>query len=142
MRKLICLDLEGTLISNAISQIPRPNLHDFLCELSPLGDVILYTSVSPTRTAEIKHLLVSEEYAPPWFASIPSIHPERTIKHKHLVPGVTQYDLVLLLDDQSGVIAAEEHDWWVQIKEFSSPYPQDDRELEVALEQIKTRLDS
>jgi hypothetical protein len=60
----------------------------------------------------------------------------------HLVPGVTQYDLVLLLDDQSGVIAAEEHDWWVQIKEFSSPYPQDDRELEVALEQIKTRLDS
>jgi hypothetical protein len=27
---ILALDLEGTLISNAISQIPRPGLHCFL----------------------------------------------------------------------------------------------------------------
>jgi len=30
MIKVITLDLEGTLISNAMSQIPRPGLFEFL----------------------------------------------------------------------------------------------------------------
>jgi len=47
---LVCLDLEGTLISNAVSQIPRPHLFEFLESLTEFGDIVLYTSVSVVRT--------------------------------------------------------------------------------------------
>jgi hypothetical protein len=34
--KVLALDLEGTLISNAMSQIPRPGLYDFLEKVNNL----------------------------------------------------------------------------------------------------------
>ena len=46
MIEVIALDLEGTLISNAISQIPRPGLNKFLelCR-SITNRVVIFTAV-------------------------------------------------------------------------------------------------
>ena len=69
--RVLALDLEGTLISNAMSQIPRPGLFAFLekCrELFPR--VVMFTTVKEERFRKIAHLLVEENVAPTWFASV------------------------------------------------------------------------
>lgn len=43
---ILALDPEGTLISNAISQIPRPGLHNFLEDArSRFGELVMFTNV-------------------------------------------------------------------------------------------------
>jgi trehalose-6-phosphatase len=44
---ILALDLEGTLISNAISQIPRPGLVRFLNDMQSQFDrLVMFTTVS------------------------------------------------------------------------------------------------
>lgn len=135
-RSLLCLDLEGTLISNAVSQIPRPGLDRFLERVSVLCDLMIYTSVSRERVDSIRRLLIKEQVVPTWFADLPVIHPTGTVKYKSRC-GCPR---ALLLDDQVEVVAAGEEDWWIPIKEFSPPYSEDDCELIKTLETIYSRL--
>lgn len=137
---MVCLDLEGTLISNAVSQIPRPHLFEFLQCVSQFADIVLYTSVSEERTATIKKLLVAEEAAPRWFEDLISIHPQGTIKYRSLVPSIEDYEHVLLVDDQAAVVSEDESDWLVRIREFMPPYSDDDQELLQTLAKIKRRM--
>jgi hypothetical protein len=136
---MVCLDLEGTLISNAVSQIPRPHLSEFLHGLSEFADIVLFTSVSEERTKAIKTLLTEEKCVPEWFKNLRSLHPKGTVKKKALVPNKQDYETLLLVDDQSTVVDAGEDDWFVQINEFLPPYSQDDRELLSTLAHIKQR---
>jgi hypothetical protein len=47
---VLALDLEGTLISNAISQIPRPGLYLFLDNCSQKFDrIVIFTAISEKR---------------------------------------------------------------------------------------------
>lgn len=133
---LLCLDLEGTLISNAVSQIPRPGLYRFLERVSKVCDLMVYTSVSSDRVDIIRSLLVEERVAPRWFTDLSVIHPKGTIKFKATC-GRTD---ALLLDDQPGVVAPGEESWWIPILEYVPPYTNQVRELENALIAIKSRL--
>nr|WP_313955409.1 NIF family HAD-type phosphatase [Stenotrophomonas rhizophila] len=55
---VLALDLEGTLISNAISQIPRPGLRRFLEEVrSEFERLVLFTTVPKDRVRAIATLL-------------------------------------------------------------------------------------
>jgi hypothetical protein len=136
---LVCLDLEGTLISNAVSQIPRPHLFEFLEALSKITDISLFTSVSEERTIAIKTLLVDETYAPEWFKDLPSLHPKGTKKPRRLVLNRERYQAVFLVDDQISVIEEGESDWHIHVKEYLPPYSRDDRELLSVLGQIQQR---
>ena len=71
MIEVIALDLEGTLISNAMSQIPRPGLKTFL-ELcyTITKRVVMFTAVSEEVFRAIAKRLVKEDYAPAWFAEM------------------------------------------------------------------------
>lgn len=135
-KALLCLDLEGTLISNAISQIPRPGLYTFLESVSAVCDLVLYTSVSSERVNAIRNLLVEEGVAPVWFLDLAVLHPTGTIKDK---ARCGRSD-ALLLDDQAGVVAPGEESWWIPIEEYQPPYSDHDRELGKALAAIKLRL--
>ncbi|QFS88946.1 MULTISPECIES: NIF family HAD-type phosphatase [unclassified Marinobacter] len=135
-KTLLCLDLEGTLISNAISQIPRPGLYPFLEAVSEACDLMLYTSVSSERVNVIRNLLVEEGVAPVWFPDLAVLHPTGTIKDK---ARCGRSD-ALLLDDQAAVIAPGEEYWWVPIAEYLPPYSDYDYELVKALATIKSRL--
>lgn len=117
MKPLLCLDLEGTLISNAISQIPRPGLFPFLQRVAELCDLMIYTSVSFERVEAIRNLLVVEENAPSWFRDVYVIRPEKTLKPK----AACGREDALLLDDQPNVIVPGEEDWFVAIPEYRPP---------------------
>lgn len=136
MRYLLCLDLEGTLISNAISQIPRPGLYQFLDRVSGLCDLMIYTSVSESRVDAIRDLLVQEGGAPAWFKELEVIRPTGTLKPK----AVCGRDRAYLLDDQAGVIVPGEEEWWIPVPEYLPPYSADDQALCQVLKNIKTRI--
>lgn len=138
MKPLLCLDLEGTLISNAVSQMPRPGLYHFLEAAEALCELMIYTSVSEERVDTINNLLVIEGEAPPFFKYLPVIRPAGTLKPKSACGRSNAF----LLDDQAAVIVPGEEDWWIPIQEFLPPYSEDDRALEQALEAIRTLLES
>ena len=135
-KTLLCMDLEGTLLSNAVSQIPRPGLRTFLESVSEGCDLMLYTSVSSERVHEIRNLLIEEGIVPVWFLDLPILHPTGTIKDK---ARCGRSD-ALLLDDQAAVVAPGEESWWAPIAEYLPPYSDQDRELVKALATIKSRL--
>lgn len=141
MKRLFCLDLEGTIISNAISQIPRPGIFSFLEFLGANGSVVLFTSVSPRRSSDIQRLLVAEGHAPDWFAGLDVLNPEATVKRRAVAeayaPGLDQY---LLLDDQAGVVDPSERNWWVPVAEFEPPYSTDEDALAMVQADLLTRL--
>jgi hypothetical protein len=65
---ILALDLEGTLISNAVSQIPRPGLRDFLdYARTTFDEVVLFTTVSRHMSLRIALLLAEEGHVPGWF---------------------------------------------------------------------------
>lgn len=69
---ILALDLEGTLISNAISQIPVPGLYWFLEEIHALFDQLaMFTTVPEDRFRSIAALLAREGSAPAWFMELP-----------------------------------------------------------------------
>lgn len=136
LRPLLCLDLEGTLISNAVSQIPRPELYRFLERVSVWCDLMIYTSVSQDRVTSIQKLMVAEGEAPPWFQFLPVICTSGTLKPKSACRREDAY----LLDDQSRVIVPGEEGWWISIPEYLPPYDDDDRALSQALDRIKARI--
>lgn len=135
-KPLLCLDVEGTLISNAVSQIPRPGLYEFLEGLSRICDLALYTSVSRERLQSIQDVLIQERAVPSWFRELPTFHPEGNLKFK---ANCRRHDAVLL-DDQATVIAPGERDWWIPIEEFLPPYSMDDQGLAKAFADIQSRL--
>lgn len=72
--RIIALDLEGTLISNAMSIIARPGLADFLDMCRACAErLVLFTAVSPPRVVMIQQVLCEEGAAPPWFSEIPQV---------------------------------------------------------------------
>ena len=118
MNRLFCVDLEGTLISNAVSQIPRPVLFSFSEFLGLRGNVVLFTSVSQDRTHAIQEVLVAECVVPSWFSKLDSLHPVQgqTIKDLSVAerdkPGKPEY---YLSDDHEGCIKSAERDWWIPV---------------------------
>ena len=133
MLKVIALDLEGTLISNAMSQIPRPGLYEFLegCK-SITSRVVMYTTVNQDRFRKIANLLVEEGVAPDWFRSIEYISWEGKTKDLTLIPN-NELESSVLVDDFHVYVHEGQESRWVEIKQFAHPYSENDKELELTL---------
>ena len=126
---VLALDLEGTLISNAMSQIPRPGLFQFLnrCrELFPR--VVMLTTVKEPRFRDIARLLVGEDMAPPWFADIEYVHWQGETKDLTFIPGAA-LEQTLLVDDFEKYVHPGQEGQWLQIDYFDYPYPPTDQGL-------------
>lgn len=132
---ILALDLEGTLISNAISQIPRPGLHQFLEDVqSQFGQLMMFTTVPEERFRSIASLLGREGSAPAWFAGLHYVQWTGKTKDLRLVaPCLGQ---ALLLDDHGPYVHPGQEHLWVQIPLFGSPYPLDDDGLAVAFRRL------
>lgn len=129
----LALDLEGTLISNHVSQIARPGLFAFLNEVKGIfGSLVIFTSVPEARFRQIAQQLVSDALVPSWFADMAYVHWTGQYKDLSVIPGDA-----ILLDDYEGYIKPDQADRWVHIECFASPYSEDDRALEAALERLK-----
>lgn len=137
---VIALDLEGTLISNAVSQIPRPGLYAFLegCK-SITPRVAIYTTVREVRFREIANALVHEKAAPEWFAGIEYIAWSGATKDLNFIPE-SSLETTVLLDDYAGYVHPGQEALWIPVKQFDHPYSEEDTELEVSLKIIQDRL--
>src|SRR5262245_12818347 len=94
---VLALDLEGTLISNAVSQIARPGLFDFLEDCRKLFPrIVIFTSVNEERFRSIATLLSTEGYAPNWFADIEYISWSGGTKNLSFVDCVSSGDIMIV----------------------------------------------
>lgn len=146
MLRVIALDLEGTLISGAVSQFPRPGLFQFLDFCFRRAErVALFTSVREELAREIMSRLVADGLAPAAADSrIEYVHWPRT-GHKDLgfVADASIEDIVLI-DDQERYIRPDQQGQWVPVAEFDPQFEEPpytdppDRELE----RVETVLES
>ena len=136
---IIALDLEGTLISNAMSQFPRPGLYQFLeFYRSNFQKIVLFTAVSEPRTRNIIQGLVESGDAPSWFAEdVEYIKWEGIYKDLRFIENAEPKD-ILLVDDQEAYIHPEQIEYWIKVPEFEPPYSDLDDALS-KLEELLTR---
>ena len=136
----IALDLEGTLISNAVSQFPRPGLRVFLdsCE-ERFNRVCVYTAVRDVVCVPIIKTMVDEQNAPSWLLETELVQWDRTVKDLSNISNSEIKDC-LILDDNPDYIVESQVSKWIQIEKFSSPYPDSDRELERVQSVIEKRF--
>ena len=137
---VIALDLEGTLISNAVSQIPRPDLTTFLEGCRVLAArVVIFTTVSEDRFRAIADRLVTDGYAPPWFAEINYV--QWSGRYKDLTPLVNEHRAaVVLVDDHAGYVHPDQHEHWIPIASYDPGCP--DSELVRVLIELQERAAS
>jgi hypothetical protein len=127
--KVLALDLEGTLISNAMSQIPRPGLFDFLRRCQELFPrVVMFTTVKEPRFRDIAALLVKEGAAPDWFADIEYVTWHGETKDLNFVPRADPSE-VILVDDFEKYVHPGQESRWLQIDYFDYPYEASDEGL-------------
>jgi len=137
--KVLALDLEGTLISNAMSQIPRPGLFQFLSRCRELFPrVVIFTTVREERFRNIAQLLVEEGAAPAWFTSIEYVTWQGQTKDLSFIPGI-EVEEALLVDDYEIYVHPGQEAQWMQVKYFDSPYDPSDVGLDELLGQLETK---
>ncbi len=126
--KLIALDLEGTLISNAMSCIPRAHLYGFLEHCRSASErVVLFTAVNAERVAFIQKILVDLGDVPPWFADLERVEwDQQKSSTKDLTLAGATVDESVLVDDYEVYIHPSQEHRWVKVPEFAHPYGEDD----------------
>jgi len=125
----IALDLEGTLISNAVSQFPRPGLYSFLeyCQRN-FARIVIYTAVPEIYFRKIAKTLIDLKQVPDWFVNLEYIKWHGKYKNLTFIPNI-KLDRVIIIDDRAAYIKPEQKKNWISIREYSYPYSQSDREL-------------
>lgn len=136
----LVLDLEGTLISNAISCFPRPGLLQFLdfCH-ERFSRIVMYTGVPDEKFRQVARQLAREGEVSPWFPHTWHVHLEGGYKDLGAIEGVTPAS-ALILDDMEERIHPEQKDRWIKIEPFAPPYPEDDCELQRMTKVLESRL--
>jgi hypothetical protein len=131
----LALDLEGTLISNAISAFPRPGLYGFLSFCRETFDrVVIFTSVPETTSKRLIGILAAEGSAPAWFPDLVVFVCERHMQKD--LERIGPPGDVWLVDDQEAYILPRQRNQWIPAREFMPPFTQADDELC----QIKTEI--
>jgi NLI interacting factor-like phosphatase len=132
----IALDLEGTLISNAVSQFPRPGLFTFLeyCHQN-FDRLVIFTAVNEVRFRSIARTLAEAGDAPAWFVDLEYINWHGTYKDLSFIH-YTIIDRTILIDDRIEYIHPDQKDRWLEIAGYDYPYTDDDRELDIMIEKL------
>ncbi|MGY8767866.1 MAG: NIF family HAD-type phosphatase [Pirellulales bacterium] len=137
---VIALDLEGTLISNAVSQFARPGLFKFLAWCEDHFEVVyIYSAVRDSKCHEIVYNLISQNLAPKWLENTQFVQWDRELKDLRNITGAT-LDTCLIVDDNRDYIREDQRHQWIEIKKWSPPYLDTDRELERTQGLIEARL--
>jgi len=141
MNKTLALDLEGTLISNAVSAFPRPGLYDFLsfCWVT-FDHLVVFTSVPETTAKRIMGILSAEGSAPAWFADLDVFTCERLMQKD--LDRIGQPGDVWLVDDQEAYVPPDQKGQWIPVREFMPPFTQADEELARVKDEIFDKLAS
>lgn len=133
---ILALDVEGTLISNAVSQIPRPGLYAFLESVGLIFErIVVFTSLEEHTFRRIAGTLSEEGSVPLWFVEVEFIRWAGPTKNLEFIPDADSDD-VLLVDDFEGYIHPGQESRWIRIDQFCHPYPTDDFALDLLLDTL------
>ncbi len=114
--KVLALDLERTLIDDALNARPRPGLGDFLafCD-EQFGRAAIYTTVEEAEAREVMDDLGRRGHVPPaLLARLEYIGWSGQYKDLEYVPGVSVEEVVLV-DDDAGWVRPDQRVQWVAI---------------------------
>lgn len=137
---ILALDVEGTLISNAVSQIPRPGLYEFLESAGLIFErVVVFTSLEEQTFRRIAGTLSGEGSVPPWFVDIEFVHWDGPTKNLEFISDADT-DEVVLVDDFEGYIHPGQESRWIRIDQFCHPYPADDYALDLLLDTLSSSV--
>ena len=132
--KILALDLEGTLVTDRLTKVPRPGLYDFLeyCN-SKFERIVMMTSVPEEYFLQTIDHLLEIEAVPKWFNNVPYInYPDceesefGEFKDLRCIPN-SKVDEIVIIDDMEWFIRNEQKQQWISIIPFKGN--QDDNEL-------------
>jgi hypothetical protein len=114
--RVLALDLERTLIDDALSARPRPGLLGFLAFCQHRFDrVALFTSVEEADAREVLGGLTRDGHVPPaLLARLEYVAWSGEYKDLRLIPHTSPGE-VLLVDDDAGWVRQDQRDRWVPI---------------------------
>lgn len=139
---VLALDLEGTLISNGVSQIPRPGLFGFLLRCNELFPrIVIFTTVPEWQFRKIATLLVAEGQAPAWFAELEYVHWTGRTKDLAFIQDA-QVEEALLVDDFEAYVHPGQERQFVRVEPFDYSCPETDTGLADVLKVLEQRLES
>jgi hypothetical protein len=114
--KVLALDLERTLIDNALSARPRPGLLAFLAFCHEcFGRVVVFTTVEETDAREVLGNLERQGHIPPELLTrLEYVAWYGEYKDLGFVTGAATSE-VILVDDDAGWIRPDQRERWVPI---------------------------
>ncbi len=142
----LALDLEGVLITNAVSQFPRPGLKEFIEECEELfgrEHICIFTTVPEDLFRQIANTLVREKLVPNWFNQIRYV--DWVGEHKDLRFVDNDIDSVIIVDDYPPYIKQTQKHRLIQIPQYLAPHSHalpdmNDSELRIVLTKLKLIL--
>ena len=134
--KILALDIEGTLISNAVSIFPRNYLYKFLEYVNTKFDrIVIMTCLEQRKFREVANILCKNYEAPSWFENLEYIHwkifqtidwyssqPEFYKSLKFINEDISNS---WIIEDMGKYICPGEESQWIPIKSFERPYKKD-----------------
>lgn len=149
----LVLDIEGTLVSNAVSIFPRHELYKFLEFVKTKFDrIVIMTCLEERKFREVAHVLCVEGSAPKWFENLEWInwsiyyYPDQVMLYKNLkfVDGYKNSKFInddisniYIIDDIERYIDPDQKSQWIPIESFSKPYRRD-KEFKRLMKVIET----
>lgn len=131
---VLALDLEGTLISNAYSQIPRPGLRAFLSRCAELTvRIVMFTTVPEPQFRKVALDLESRGEVPIWFPRTEYVTWSGQKKDLTFVPGASPAEVRIVDDDPDRFAVPSQKGSWVEISHFGPPYSGSDTALDTVL---------
>jgi len=135
--KMIALDLEASLIDNAIMGNPRPGLYTFIefC-LDRFDRIALLTTVEESDARQVLYALADAGAIPDEFTNVEYINWEGQYKDLRFASNVNPNE-ILFLDDDAGWIHPDQTEQWIKIEPWSSG---DDDELARVRQEILSKI--
>ena len=142
--KTLVLDIEGTLVSNAVSIFPRHELYKFLEFVKTKFDrIVVMTCLEERKFREVAHVLCVEGSAPKWFENLEWINwskfyfVDQPQLYKNLKFINEDISDIYIIDDMERYIDPDQKSQWIPIKSFSRPYRRD-KEFKRLMKVIET----
>ncbi len=142
--KTLVLDIEGTLVSNAVSIFPRHELYKFLEFVKTKFDrIVVMTCLEERKFREVAHVLCVEGSAPKWFENLEWINwskfyfVDQPQLYKNLKFINEDISNIYIIDDMERYIDPDQKSQWIPIESFSRPYRRD-KEFKRLMKVIET----
>ncbi|MEZ5138600.1 MAG: NADAR family protein [Acidimicrobiales bacterium] len=134
---VLALDLEGTILSSAVSCFVRPRAFELLeWARTRFADVVVFTTVPEPAARRALLDVVGLEELPPWLLDCRVLHAPGGAKDLRRVADLDQMDVVLLDDQPTATVPGQERHW-VPVAPWNDPTSPDD-----ALWGARTALDA